>query len=265
MPPVVVIDAGHGGGQDSGAVYQGREEKNDNLSLALAVGEILQRNGVDVIYTRTEDVYQQPFEKAQIANNAGADFFVSIHRNSGAVPGQYSGVQTLVYDKSGVKLQMAENINSELEKLGFRNLGVEERPGLVVLRRTQMPAVLVEAGFINSEEDNRIFDEKFQEVAQAIADGILETIREENSRGQEEETPSGQMVYSVQTGAFRNRRYAWEMLFELVSQGFPAYLTEEDGYFRVRVGFCPQMDCAVEMERVLRRYGYNTWIVTVDY
>lgn len=127
MPPIVVIDAGHGGERDSGAVYLGREEKNDNLNLALAVGKILQDHGIEVVYTRTTDVYQQPAQKAQIANNTGADFFVSIHRNSGSVPGQYNGVQTLVYAPSGIKLLMAENINEELEKAGFQNLGVESQ------------------------------------------------------------------------------------------------------------------------------------------
>ena len=75
MPPIVVIDAGHGGERDSGAVYLGREEKNDNLNLALAVGKILQDHGIEVVYTRTTDVYQQPAQKAQIANNTGAEFF----------------------------------------------------------------------------------------------------------------------------------------------------------------------------------------------
>ena len=105
----VIIDAGHGGETDPGAVYQGRQEKDDNLRLALAVGEILSQNGVDVEYTRTTDVYQTPFEKAQIANASGADFFISFHRNSSPIPNQYSGVETLVYDKSGEKLDMAEN------------------------------------------------------------------------------------------------------------------------------------------------------------
>ena len=171
----IVIDAGHGGA-DPGAVFEGRQEKDDTLRLALAVGKILEENGQNVIYTRTTDVYQTPFQKATIGNEARADFFVSIHRNSSPVAGQYSGVETLVYERSGIKEEMAENINRELEEAGFENLGVKERPGLVVLRRTKMPAVLVEAGFINNGEDNRIFDENFEEVAQAIADGILQTI-----------------------------------------------------------------------------------------
>ena len=75
----IVLDAGHGG-EDPGAVYKERKEKDDNLKLTLAVGKILEENGVDVVYTRTTDIYQTPFEKAKAANEAGADFFISFHR-----------------------------------------------------------------------------------------------------------------------------------------------------------------------------------------
>ena len=139
----IMLDAGHGG-QDPGAVYKGRQEKDDNLKLALAVGEILERNGIDVSYTRTTDIYQTPFEKAQLANQAGVDYFISFHRNSSPKDNQYQGVEVLVYDKSGIKYQMAENIVGALGELGFREIGVKERPGLVVLRRTKMPALLIE-------------------------------------------------------------------------------------------------------------------------
>ena len=94
MPYTIVIDAGHGG-SDPGAVYEGRREKDDNLSLAIAVGELLSQQGVSVIYTRTTDVYQTPFEKAQMANQADADFFISFHRNSSEEPNQYTGVKRL--------------------------------------------------------------------------------------------------------------------------------------------------------------------------
>ena len=71
---------------------------------------------------------------------------------------------------------MAANINSELEKAGFKNLGITERPNLVVLKRTKMPAVLVEAGFINNDKDNETFDKNFNQIANGIADGILKTL-----------------------------------------------------------------------------------------
>ena len=165
----IALDAGHGG-SDPGAVYKGRQEKDDTLDLTLAVGDILKKNGIDVYYTRT------PFKKATDANNSGADLFVSIHRNSSENPNQYSGVETLVYSDTGLKAEVARNINNQLEDAGFKNLGVDERKNLVVLKRTKMPAVLVEAGFINNDKDNYLFDEEFDSIAQAIADGILESI-----------------------------------------------------------------------------------------
>ena len=175
MPYKIMLDAGHGG-NDPGAVYGGRQEKDDNLRLAIAVGNILSQNGIDVVYTRTDDVYQSPIEKARLANASGADYFISFHRNSSPEPNQYSGVETLVYNQSGRKLTMAQNINRALENIGFKNLGVKSRPGLVVLRRTRMPALLIETGFINTPEDNERFDENFNEIARAIADAILTTL-----------------------------------------------------------------------------------------
>lgn len=171
----IALDAGHGG-SDPGAVYKGRQEKDDTLDLTLAVGDILKKNGIDVYYTRTTDEYETPFKKATDANNSGADLFVSIHRNSSENPNQYSGVETLVYSDTGLKAEVARNINNQLEDEGFKNLGVDERKNLVVLKRTKMPAVLVEAGFINNDKDNYLFDEEFDSIAQAIADGILESI-----------------------------------------------------------------------------------------
>lgn len=247
----VIIDAGHGG-SDPGAVFEGRLEKDDNLKLALAVGRILEENGVDVAYTRTDDVYQKPVEKAQIANASGADYFVSIHRNSSPEPNQYSGVETLVYDESGIKAEIAEAVNQELAEVGFNNLGVMERPGLIVLRRTRMPAVLIEAGFINTEADNRLFDERFDELAQAIADGILSAIS----------GSSKEKLYRVQTGAFRNLRYAQDLQYRLERDGFPAFIYRDEGFYKVQSGAYRQMANAVRMEAALRRKGYSTYIVS---
>ena len=190
----VILDAGHGG-YDNGAQFNGRKEKDDNLRLALAVGEILSQNGIPVSYTRQSDIYQSPSEKARIANESGADYFISFHRNSSPNANQYHGVETLVFDNSGIKAEMAQNVNAQLENIGFRNIGVRERPNLTVLKRTRIPAILIEAGFINSDRDNALFDSSFQDIAQAIADGIMETI----GTGQQ---PKG--VYRVQIGLYRN-------------------------------------------------------------
>ena len=253
MPYSIMLDAGHGGERDPGAVYNGRQEKEDNLRLTLAVGEILQNNGIDVLYTRTTDVYQTPYEKAMEANNAGVDFFISIHRNSYPTDNEVSGVETLVYDLSGLKYQMAQDINDQLEAVGFVNLGVKARPNLVVLKRTKMPALLVEAGFINSDIDNQLFDDNFQDIAQAIASGVLDTL---DSAGVIKDNQ-----YRVQVGAYRNRRYAERLLNERLEEGYPAFIDDSGPYLRVQVGGFDDMDDAVEMERQLKQAGYPTVIV----
>lgn len=176
MPYTIVLDAGHGGA-NPGAVYNGRQEKDDALRLTLAVGQLLENAGLNVVYTRTTDVYDSPARKAEIANEAGADFFLSIHRNSSVYPNQYAGIESLVYNRYGSAARVAENINENLAALGFADQGVNERTNLVVLNRTQMPAVLVEAGFINNDSDNALFDSRFNEIAQAIADGVLDTLQ----------------------------------------------------------------------------------------
>ena len=249
----IMLDAGHGG-SDLGAVYNGRQEKDDNLQLMLAVGKILSENGIDVVYTRTTDVYQTPFEKAMLANQSDADFFISFHRNSSPKANQYDGVEVLLYDKSGIKYEMAENILGAMGEVGFREIGIEERPGLVVLRRTKMPALLLEIGFINSDVDNQLFDEKFDEIAQGIAGAILGTL--------DENEIEGPVYYRVQTGAFRNRENADRMLYQLTDKGYPAFLLYQDGLYKVQVGAFLQLGNAINMEQRLRDDGYSTLIVT---
>ncbi len=179
MAYTIMIDAGHGG-YDNGAQYMGRREKDDNLAMALAVGNILSEYGFNVLYTRTEDIYETPYQKATEANNAGADIFLSIHRNSSPYPNQYNGVESLVYSNRGLPALLARNINSQLERIGYRNIGISQRPNLIVLNSTDMPAVLVEVGFINSDVDNQLFDEFFYETAYAIADGVAMTLFPQN-------------------------------------------------------------------------------------
>lgn len=249
----IMLDAGHGG-TDPGAVYEGRQEKDDTLRLALAVGKILANNGIDVVYTRTTDIYQTPFEKATLANESGADFFISFHRNSSPRANQYNGVEVLLYDKSGIKYEMAENILGAMGELGFREIGVKERPGLVVLRRTKMPALLLEIGFINSDIDNQLHDEKFEEIAEGIAGAILGTLNENEIEGP--------VYYRVQTGLFRNRENADRMLYQLTDRGYPAFLIYQDGLYKVQVGAFLQFGNAVNMEQRLRDDGYSTLIVT---
>lgn len=253
MAKTVVIDAGHGG-TDFGAAYRGRYEKEDTLNLALAVGKILENNCIKVNYTRKTDIYNTPFEKATIGNASNSDYFISIHRNAYITPNTSSGIETLVYDKRGVKNEMANNVNNELEKLGFTNRGVIERPNLVVLKRTKIPAILIEVGFIDNDNDNKLFDDKFDLIAQAIASGIIKTIGGCNNENG--------ILYRVQVGAFRDRENADDLLNELKSQGFPAFIIINNGIYKVQSGAFKNLDNAVKMEEKLNRLNYNTFITT---
>ena len=260
---LIALDAGHGG-SDPGAVYNNRLEKDDNLRLALAVGDILKNNGVDVFYTRTDDIYETPFKKATDANEAGADYFVSFHRNSGENPNTASGVQTLIYSNGGEKERLAGNIQNNLVETGFGDLGIIERPNLVVLKRTKMPAVLVETGFINNDSDNNKFDNDFDDIAEAIAGGILETIGNYDAKETSTEDTKCRcdILYRVQTGAYRNKDNAERLHASLTEDGFPAFVIFDDGLYKVQVGAYKELDNAVRMERKLRRYNYNTFITT---
>lgn len=167
-----MLDAGHGG-SDSGAVYNGRLEKNDNLRITLAVGERLARSGERVLYTRTDDSTVDLTYRSTMANSAGATYFVSFHRNSASTVGR--GVE--VYYYTGLSAQstaarMAAPVQDALVVCGFHNRGVKQAK-FSVLRRTSMPAILVELAFINNEAENAKFDSEFDRIADAIASALL--------------------------------------------------------------------------------------------
>lgn len=112
---VVVIDAGHGG-HDPGAIGKISKEKNINLNVALKVGNLIKRNcdDVKVIYTRSKDVFIPLDRRAEIANNAKADLFISIHTNALANNRTAKGASTwtLGLAKSDANLEVAKRENS---------------------------------------------------------------------------------------------------------------------------------------------------------
>lgn len=223
------------------------------MKLALAVGEKLQQDGFPVVFTRTTDVYQRPIDKARIANESGGDYFVSFHRNSSPNPNTYSGVQTLVYNDSGMPSSIARSVNTEMEKVGFNNLGVSVRPDIIVLRRTRMPAVLIEAGFINTVADNQTFDQNFNEMVNAIATGIENAVS----------TNQGRKMFGVQVGLYRRYENAEYLLTQLLNQGYDAQIREWNQYYAVIVGNVNTLEEARTLEKQLGSQGYDTLIVNL--
>ena len=180
----VIIDAGHGG-DDPGAVGYNSVgkavayESHINLAVALLVGEKLEKNGIEVIYTRDTDDYITLPGRSELANESECDLFVSIHCNS-IENGAINGTQVYYHPASEVGTVLAENIYDKMvEKTGLAPKGTQNGSHLYVIRTTVSPAVLVETAFISNESDRKyLLSTNGQEtMAEAIVQGIMETLK----------------------------------------------------------------------------------------
>ncbi|SHF33568.1 N-acetylmuramoyl-L-alanine amidase [Caloramator proteoclasticus] len=213
----VCLDYGHGG-EDSGAVYGSRKEKDDNLALGLKVAEELRRHGVFVSETRTSDTTLSLKDRTLFANRGNFDYFISFHRNA-YIPEKTNGVETYVYIIGREKSkELAERIQKALIQVGFFNRGIK-KANFQVLRETKMPAVLVEVGFIDNSEDNKLFDSKKDEIAKGIAKAILEQL---NIKYVE----TSKILYRVAAGTFSNRENAEKQVRKLKELGIDAVIVE---------------------------------------
>lgn len=171
---VVVIDPGHGG-RDPGAVgIGGIQEKVINTTISNRVRQRLQEAGLTVLMTREGDQWVDLDARAQFANRARADIFVSIHANAISMSRpEVNGLETY-YLASGERL--ARSIHSSvLRNTDMRDRGVRQAR-FYVLRHTTMPAVLVETGFVTGAEDAARFRNPaaVNQIADGIARGILD-------------------------------------------------------------------------------------------
>jgi len=171
--PVIVIDPGHGG-PDPGAIgVGGLQEKGVVLDISQKVATILEQQGVQVVMTRSDDRDLDLEPRVQLAQRVNATAFVSIHANAISLSRpDVNGLETYYY-QSG--LDLARSIHqSVLEGTGVPDRGVRSSR-FYVLRRTSMPSVLVEVGFVTGRSDAaRLADPNFRnQMAGAIARGIL--------------------------------------------------------------------------------------------
>ena len=175
---VVIIDPGHGG-KDSGALgLGGAREKDVILPIGKKLGEILQQNGIQVILTRDSDYFVTLPGRVQLAERANADVFVSIHANSaGASRPDVNGLEVYYYDSG---LDLARIVRSSiLQSIGtLKDRGVR-RARFYVLRKSSMPSILVETGYMTGREDMaRLRTSAYQnQMAEAIARGVLQYLK----------------------------------------------------------------------------------------
>lgn len=195
----IVLDAGHGGA-DSGATYNGRLEKNDTLRMVLAIKPHLERSNAKVILTRSNDSTVSLSDRSNLEKSVNADLFISIHRNANA-PESAKGVETFSYTDGGTGRVLSMNIQSELVAIGITSNRGCKTANFHVLRETNSPAALTELGFIDHSADNEWFDSKFNQIAIAIAKGILKTAGlsfvQESSSQTKPEQPKPTVMYRV--------------------------------------------------------------------
>jgi N-acetylmuramoyl-L-alanine amidase len=198
----ICLDPGHGGrdtGNRVGGIFFGHSEKTYTLALALELRDQLRRAGFNVILTRNKDAFVELPLRPDIANQHGADLFVSLHFNATqAGRNEVEGPETYCITPVGAASSNAQGEGSnygattanrlecqslmfayQMEKALVRNLGVADRgvrrARFAVLRDAEMPAILIEGGYMtNPNEGKKIFDAAYRkQMAAAIVRGIL--------------------------------------------------------------------------------------------
>ena len=211
IKPVIIVDAGHGGGGEDGRgaeVYLGDKkimEKKVTLTFSNILGNILKKQGYDVEYTRTEDKKIDLKKRAQIANEKKGKIFISIHANSSidrnakgidifymseeaedAYSGNVAKVESGDKDVAGIiklmsasghikdSARLAMDISSKLQK-DMINRGVKKAP-FAVLSGTAMPSVLLELGFMTNADDLKrlTLDDDLKNLALKVSEGVDE-------------------------------------------------------------------------------------------
>lgn len=171
---LVVIDAGHGGQKDPGAIsLTGKYEKTFTLAVVLKVQELLKNDpDIDFVLTRSDDTYPTLSDRVKIANDLNADLFISVHGNSAVATA--TGSET--YYTRPDSISLANVMHKYLvEATGLPDRKVRQK-SLQVTRETKMPAVLLEVGYLSNKNDEALmYDNAFQErVAEGIVAGIKE-------------------------------------------------------------------------------------------
>ena len=191
---IIIIDAGHGG-EDPGALSKNGElEKDLNLSVALTLGELLEKEGFVVVYTRTEDkmLYlpeenvrgkrkrSDLRERKRIAESYPEAIFISIHMNSFSDE-RYSGLQVYYSGKNGESELLASKIQSSVKNKLQKNNERKTKPGkdIYLLENIENTAVLIECGFLSNEEEAALLSQKEyqKELSFSIFCGIIEYIK----------------------------------------------------------------------------------------
>ena len=211
----LVIDLGHGG-YDPGAIGLNKTHVADVvLAIGKELNELLKGYKLEIKFTRLSNVYLSLSERAKIANDFKADYFLSIHINS-ASDKSVRGVEVWQYSNKNDRLNKFSNgLCTDISKIfNVRNRGVKLSQKLSVLKNTNMPAALIEVDFIsnvNAEKDLNV-SSNIKAVALAIRDNLLDLF--------ELESVTSDGLYKVCIGAFKDKDNAMNQIKLAKEKGF---------------------------------------------
>lgn len=225
MPKKVFIDAGHGGADPGAIGVNNSKEKDITLSVTKKVAELLKKQGIDIKLSRDMDKTVSLADRAKMANEWGAECFISIHCNAFNNIAKGLEVFSLNSNTSDLAKDVLEGMLNE--NAYTLNRGVKFA-GFYVLKYTKMRACLVETGFIDNKDDYKILIEKQDELALGIAKGVCKYLKiEYKTETKPEIKPEikppvvdSNTFYRVVCGSFNNKVYAEERLEELKAAGF---------------------------------------------
>lgn len=222
------LDFGHGG-KDPGALGSNKTKESD---IVLKIGTIVKNNlekaYEKVITTRTDDTYYSLDYRSSKANKENCDYLISIHMNS-STNKSAKGCEVWVYDEKSKLHQLATNICSNLSKtLNTPNRGVKISKEFSVLRKTNMPAMIIEVDFIsNNTVENLCKSDKYiNNIANSISSTLLSSVNkpivDDNISNSECITNNinKDKFYKVCIGAFKDKSNAINTKNEAISKGF---------------------------------------------
>ena len=229
----VFIDAGHGG-TDPGALGYGYRESDLNLQVAKKVESKLKSKGIDVKMSRSSDIFYSLSERAEMANDYGADAFVSIHQNS-AEAKSANGIETYYNRKKEEDRPLSNDIQKQvISQTGANNRGVKNAE-FTVLVKSKMISALVECGFITNESEvKKLSDPSYQDkLATGIADGIEEYLKSNVIIEESQITVIGKVVNADILNVRKGPSISFDIIGTLSGGDKVKIIGESNGWYKI--------------------------------
>lgn len=229
----VFIDAGHGG-TDPGALGYGYRESDLNLQVAKKVESKLKSKGIDVKMSRSSDIFYSLSERAEMANDYGADAFVSIHQNS-AEAKSANGIETYYNRKKEEDRPLSNDIQKQvISQTGANNRGVKNAE-FTVLVKSKMISALVECGFITNElEVKKLSDSSYQDkLATGIANGIEEYLKSNVIIEESQITATGKVVNADSLNVRKGPSISFDIIGKLSGGDKVKVIGESNGWYKI--------------------------------